>query len=235
MLVLIPSMLFYPQLNPSWTCRQTPTLYHSFSMFKCAGLDTINSITYICRQSVKKRVENQESELPGSAGKTMWPRMEAMWTCLGFWTNEDCFRTLKAYSARNLLQEALICIFLLFLYLGDPSRIRFAFSLNIYIYIYIFFFFQRKGISAWLFIIIYIFLFILKIIASVKNQHNLYFAVELQMGELQWTPRYREYKIFAVDLRLSSTFLLLKFVCCCFLVSRERKLVLLKSNVILLD
>ena len=107
--------------------------------------------------------------------------------------------------------------------------------LSPWIYIYIFFFFQRKGISAWLFIIIYIFLFILKIIASVKNQHNLYFAVELQMGELQWTPRYREYKIFAVDLRLSSTFLLLKFVCCCFLVSRERKLVLLKSNVILLD
>ena len=70
-----------------------------------------------------------------------------------------------------------------------------------------------------LFIIVYIFLFILKIIASVKNQHNLYFAVELQMGELQWTPRYRAF-IFAVDLRLSFTFLLLKSVCCCFLVSR---------------
>ena len=41
--------------------------------------------------------------------------------------------------------------------------------------------------------------------------------------------------IFAVDLRLSSTFLLLKSVCCCFLVSRERKLVLFKSNIILLD
>ena len=47
-------------------------------MLKCAGLDTINSITYICRQSLKKRVENQESELPGSAGKTMWPSMDAM-------------------------------------------------------------------------------------------------------------------------------------------------------------
>ena len=104
----------------------------------------------------------------------------------------------------------------------------------IYIYIYIYiFFFQRKGISAWLFIIIYIFLFILKIIASVKNQHNLYFAVELQMGELLGHQDIE--LIFAVDLRLSSTFLLLKSVCCCFLVSRERKLVLLKSNIILLD
>jgi len=41
--------------------------------------------------------------------------------------------------------------------------------------------------------------------------------------------------IFAVDLRLRFTFLLLKSVCCCFLVSRERELVLLKSNIILLD
>ena len=108
---------------------------------------------------MKKRVENQESELPGSAGKTMWPRMEAMWTCLGFWTNEDCFRTLKAYSARNLLQEALICIFLLFLYLGDPSRIRFAFSLNIYIYIYIFFFKEKALVRDFLSLFIYFYLY----------------------------------------------------------------------------
>ena len=47
---------------------------------------------------------------------------------------------------------------------------------------------------AWLFIIIHVFLFILKIIASVTNQHNLYFASELQMAELKWTPtRYRAY------------------------------------------
>ena len=120
------------------------------------------------------------------------------------------------------------------IYIYIYALMSFLWKKNIYIYIYIyFFFFQRKGISAWLFIIIYIFLFILKIIASVKNQHNLYFAVELQMGELLGHQDIE--LIFAVDLRLSSTFLLLKSVCCCFLVSRERKLVFLKSNIILLD
>lgn len=59
------------------------------------------------------------------------------------------------------------------------------------IFLNMFFFLAKRHV--WLFIIIHIFLFILKIIASVKNQHNLYFAVELQMAVLQWTPRYSVY------------------------------------------
>ena len=92
-------------------------------------------------------------------------------------------------------------------------------------------FFNEKHV--WFFIIIHVFLFIFTIISSVKNQHNLHFAVELK-----W-PNYSGHQdielIFAVDLCLRFTFLLPKSVCCWFLVSRERKLVLLKRNVILLD
>ena len=154
-------------------------------MLKCAGLDTINSITYICRQSLKKRVENQESELPGSAGKTMWPSMDAM-DMSGLLKKWGLF----SYPLKRTKQET---------YFRKHSDVYFCCS---YIRMttpgsgllsrWIIFFLTKWHV--WLFIIIHVFLFILKIIASVTNQHNLYFASELQMAELKWTPtRYRAY------------------------------------------